>query len=49
MRHAPFRNIRQSQITNLKHWIVFSFLEVILIFLEKNEVSFPFSGMQQTQ
>ena len=36
-----------SRMTDLKHWIFFSCLDVFLMFLVKSEVMFPISGIKQ--
>ena len=48
LRHAFFSEIfRISGIANLQHSIFFSFLDVLLVFLEGNEIIFPFSEIEQ--
>ena len=41
--------LRIFGIANLQQWMFFSFLDVLLMFVEKSEVIFFFSGMKQVQ
>ena len=40
---------RISRIANLQHWLFFNFVDVFLMFLEKSEGIFPFSGIKEAQ